>query len=245
MSTPTFFKEPVCLDKEQHRHCKVTPPENLFFANRTDSVAVTTSEFFALCKTYPIAFAQDDGTIVPVALFSMRQDHNAFLDHRGRWLAHAYLPLIIRGYPFYPTTEERCEGGTLWVDNIALQKDSERSISLFTPSGDASDYLRKVEGYFQRLQTLQTDTRRFCAVLQRLDILEISPTQFKSPDGRPGVINRLLTVDREALHALPEEQLGLLAKDGHLECIYSHLNSLTNIETLTARTRSSGARRSQ
>jgi hypothetical protein len=42
-------------------------------------------------------------------------------------------------------------------------------------------------------------------------------------------------VNREKLHALPDETLAELAKSGELELIYLHLNSVQNFESLRER----------
>ena len=63
----------------------------------------------------PIAFVEQAGRFVPMAVMGLTPEHNLFVGPEGQWLG-GYLPAAMRSYPFRLLRSEGSEQMTLCVD---------------------------------------------------------------------------------------------------------------------------------
>ena len=81
---------------------------------------------------------------------------------------------------------------------------------------------------------------RYAASVSDLDLFEIKKATFtqQGPDGQPGepqTIAEYFGVSETKLAELPAEKISELVKNGALQQVYAHLNSLVNWDRLIAR----------
>ena len=64
---------------------------------------------------YPIVFAGDEKSVIPVILLGMRNDENAFVGPNGNWKSR-YIPAFVRCYPFVLALSDDNEQYYLCID---------------------------------------------------------------------------------------------------------------------------------
>lgn len=69
------------------------------FASTEAVLPLVGLEFAKAAVAMPIAFVQQDGRYVPVAVMSLVAGHNMFIGPSGQWLG-TYIPAALRSYPF-------------------------------------------------------------------------------------------------------------------------------------------------
>src|SRR5262249_41757606 len=79
----------------------------------------------------PIAFLEQTGRYLPVAIMSPQPDRNLFVGPAGQWLG-AYIPAILRSYPF-------CLGRVKGSSEVALCIDADSRLIVDTQGEDFFD----------------------------------------------------------------------------------------------------------
>src|SRR5690606_27179142 len=116
----------------------------------------------------------------------------------------------------------------------AVIQDGSKGRKLFEENGDQSEHLKEVVEFLKDYQYRAEMTKLFCKRLHELDLLE--PMQanitFKGREDANLNLTGFYVVKREKLKALSDaDALDLFKKDG-LELIYSHIQSLANLNHL-------------
>jgi len=86
------------------------------------------AEFVSALSDFPIVFAADEESVIPVLLLGMRNSENVFIGPEGGWNGR-YIPAFIRRYPFVLAHPEDQENTTpvltrLFLDSINPAKTS-------------------------------------------------------------------------------------------------------------------------
>ena len=232
-----LHREPVAVDREQHRQLKVTlPVTDWSVASRLNAIFVALVEFRDACREFPIVFIRtnadgEPAQVAPVAVLGVLQQQNLYLEG-GQWKA-TYLPAVLQTYPF-------CVG-RLDADRFAICLDRswpglsvDVGAPLFTEAGEPSEVLKSAQEQLERLETEVQRTRLGCDALLRLDILRDMRFDATLPDGRSIGVDGFLIVDEERLAALSDEQVLDLHRRGLLGLIHAHLTSVGHMQKLVA-----------
>jgi|SRR5690554_669270 len=224
------------LASDTHRNLSVSVDSYDFISDLTSSPLLATEIPFAAAE-YAVIFSAPnaDGDHTPLAVMGVKQGENLMLADDGRINAR-YIPAFIRRYPFVFAGGGDSENLTLCIDaeSKALYADGSKGKRLFDDSGEQTEHLKEVLKFLQDYQYRAEMTKTFCRKLKELDLLEPMQAniEFNGKDGNNLSIKGFYTVKREKLKALSDEQaLDLFKKDG-LELIYSHLQSLSNLNRL-------------
>ena len=99
-SLPLFYNALEPLSSIEHANFKTRALDAAPFLAKQHAIPVTVDEFPLVQRHFPIVFADgDDG--VPLALMSMNEGYNAFIDDEGKVMDETlYIPAYIRRYPF-------------------------------------------------------------------------------------------------------------------------------------------------
>lgn len=224
------------LSSEAHRNWSVLI-EDYSFASHLISVPVLATEIPFAAAEYPIIFSAtaNEGEYIPLAIVGLKEGENLMLDEKNQFTAR-YIPAFIRRYPFVLGGDKATDTMALCIDadSTAVSKDGSKGRKLFEENGEQTAHLKEVVEFLKDYQYRAEMTKVFCKRLHELDLLE--PMQanitFKGRDDANLNLTGFYVVKREKLKALSDaDALDLFKKDG-LELIYSHIQSLANLNQL-------------
>ena len=242
MPTLLFYDNPIALNSQTHRNLKIKPSdEGLKFSGKTNSVLLAGVEFPEACKYFPIVFAKvAEQRVLPVALLGFRDLENLFVDAGGKWNCE-YVPAYIRRYPFVLAKGDVGQELTVCIDESYSGFGADEGQSLFSGSGESTDYLKAVLAFLQDYQTQLERTEVFLDTLREFDLLTDVAANINLPSGEKFSIAGLMMVDERKLQALPDAQILRLFRSGELAWVYSHLLSISNFNRLLGKAASSQA----
>jgi hypothetical protein len=231
------------LSSELHRNYAVQV-DNYKFAESLISVPILANEIAFAANDFPIVFSATgvEGEYIPLAMMGLKSGENLFINEQGQFTTR-YIPGFFRRYPFVLSGDKANDAMTLCIDDEStfVYKDGAKGNRLFDDAGQQSLYLKEVLEFLKDYHVRAEMTQTFCKRLHELDLLE--PMQANITfNGHPEAninLTGFFAVKREKLKALSDaDALDLFKKDG-MELIYSHLQSMANlndlIKTMSAR----------
>lgn len=229
---PLFYKQVVPLNKSLHGDLYIEPVNHYKHARETNSVYVAAVEFPRAAREYPIVFGQAVESVFPVVLLGLKNNQNLYVGKKGEWLA-GYIPAYVRRYPFILATSNE-NGGSFAVcidESYAGFNKNKKGQPLFNEDGEETGLLKQSVEFLKEYQNHIQLTSLFCNNINKLGLLEPMQANIEKA-GKKEVMGGFLCVNRERLKSLPADQLAELVKSDQMELIFSHLNSLTNMERL-------------
>jgi SapC len=229
MINPSLHRQPVPVDREQHRSMRVRwPVTDWSVASKLNAIFIAAVEFGDTCRDYPIVFVRagqgDDGKplVAPIAVLGMLNEDNLFVEGTG-WRQAGYLPAVLRGYPFGIARIDN-ERFAICMDAAWSGLNSDEGEPLFTPDGQPGALLAQTQAQLEKLEVEIQRTRQVCARLLELDAT--------LPDGRKHTVDGFLTVDEGKLAALPDATIVEMHRQGLLGLVHAHWVSLGNMRKL-------------
>jgi hypothetical protein len=224
------------VTKERHRDWFVETGHDYSFTRSTNSVPLMTVEFPSAGCEYAIVFGSaGEGATVPVAILGIENKKNLYVTGDGGWKAH-YIPAFVRRYPFMFATDGEAGNFTLCIDEgFAGCNQEGHGRPLFDDQGKRTDYLQSVLKFLQQYQVQHQRTQAFVERLQDLDLFEPIYANVALKPGEKHSLAGFQVVSREKLSGLSVGIIHELFKDGVLELIYSHLQSLANLDVMADR----------
>lgn len=236
MITNQLHKQPVPLDRDQHRQWKIAVPvADWSVAGKLNSVFLAAVEFGDACREFPVVFVragndpQGKPQVASVAVFGLAPEENLYLDGTA-WRAN-YMPALLRLYPFCigRIDDQRfavcIDGGWSGVSTTEGQ-------ALFQPDGQPTELMQSVEKQMENLEREVQRTRLVGAKLLELDLLRDVRFDATLPDGHKISAEGFMTVDEAKLNALPDDKLLDLQRTGMLGLIHAHMISMGNMRRL-------------
>lgn len=224
------------LSSDIHRNWSVQV-EDYSFVSHMISVPVLATEIPFAAAEFPIVFSAtaNEGEYIPLAIMGLKEGENLSLSEKNQFTTR-YIPAFIRRYPFVLGGDKSADTMALCidVDSSTVIKDGSKGRKLFEESGEQTTHLKEVVEFLKDYQYRAEMTKVFCKRLHELNLLE--PMQanitFKGRDDANMNLTGFYVVKREKLKALSDvDALDLFKKDG-LELIYSHMQSLSNLNHL-------------
>jgi hypothetical protein len=231
-----LHRQPVALDREQHRDLKLAVPNTDWsLAGNLSALFVAAAEFADTCREFPIVFVragkEPDGKdqIAPVAVMGLQQGQNLYLDG-PKWRAH-YMPAILRIYPFCIGRIDT-ERFAICVDMAWPGAQKTEGRGLFEADGQPAPLLQEMQKHLEGLEGEIQRTRLVGAKLQELELLREMRFDATMPDGRKHSVDGFLTVDETKMQNLPDNVIGELHRTGVLGLIHLHWVSMGNMRRL-------------
>lgn len=227
------------LSSDIHRNWSVQVDNYSFVAHMISAPLLATEIPFAASE-FPIVFSAtaNEGEYIPLAIMGLKEGENLSLDENFQFTSR-YIPAFIRRYPFVLGGDKDADTMALCIDadSKTVLKDGSKGRRLFEESGEQSAHLKEVVEFLKDYQYRAEMTKVFCKRLHELNLLE--PMQanitFKGREESNMNLMGFYVVKREKLKALGDaEALDLFKKDG-LELIYSHMQSLANLNHLISK----------
>lgn len=218
---------PAALSAERHRNLKLQRSASLRHAVGYHAVTLVAAEIPKAGRSYPVLFARQDDKVQPVALLSLVEGENQFLEG-DTWLAE-YVPAAIRAYPF------RLAGEQVLIDESAAMLSETEGDALFAEDGQPAACLTGAIDFLREFYVADAATRAWCERISTLGLLGERQAEIVSPQGVRYRVDGFWAVDEAKLATLSDDVLAALVKDGSLALIYAHLLSLEGLVALAAR----------
>ena len=224
---PLFYNAPEALSRVAHANLKVVVSGDFSFARNTSSVPLAISEFSAASGHYPIAFLSVKGDTkpsMPVALLSIAQDKNDYIDSEGHWRKGSYVPAYVRRYPFAFASDESSGNLVLCADLASDRISTSEGAPLFN-NGEPTEATTRMLGFCTSYQQDYVATEQFVTVLGQMNLLREQRLVLRGASGSRTLAG-LRLLDRTAFRKLDDASFLRLRSLGYLGPIYAHLASL-------------------
>lgn len=226
------------LNPEHHRHLGLRRERTCrFFAGHL-TIPLWPSEVARACRSLPIGFVRERGTLQAVAITGLRPGENLCIDAAGQWCCD-YLPAHVRAHPF--RFARRREDGTTPVLALVVDDDAVIGASgvsaghreaLFTEHDEPGPPTQRAMRLFRQLMQGYSGD----AVLRECERLGLLvPWEIRTDDpasGRPVHLDGVLRIDESRLNALDDADFLALRRHGGLALLYAHLVSVPALSDL-------------
>jgi hypothetical protein len=187
------------------------------------------SEFGKAAAAMPIAFVDQSGAYVPVAVMSPMPGRNFFIGPAGQWLG-AYVPAALRGYPFRLARVDGAEDSILCIDEdsgLVLDPDGTGE-AFFDAGGNLSPATKAMLDFLVGIQRSRTLTDLAVAVLAETGLIQKWPLRVKVAD-QMTVVDGLFRIDEPAMAVLDDAGFLKLRKSAVLPLAYMQLLSMAQV----------------
>ncbi len=236
MINALLHKQPVALDRNDHRFMRVSwPLTDWTMASRLNAIFVAAVEFGDVAREYPVVFvnagAGEDGKpeIAPIAVLGLQKEQNLYLDGVA-WRA-SYQPAVLRLYPFAIGRIDK-DRFAIVFDAAATALSGTAGEPMFNAEGEGTAFMANVQTQLESLETEIQRTQHMCRRLRDLDLLREMRYDATLPDGSTLAVDGFLTVDDSKLNTLSDELVLELHKSGVLGMVHAHFVSLGHMNRL-------------
>jgi IS4 transposase len=222
-----LYSKPELLTVEDHGRLGLTASERPFdFVKSIRVVPIAAAEIASAQKNYPIIFS-DLKTPALLAVVSVLDGVNLFVDDNGKWDESAYLPAYIRCHPF--ALAPRPNDQYAVVIDRAASVITENAEQPFFNGKDLAPPIQARVDFCAQFSAHRPATKALCDKLVELDLLSGQQATYK-PDagGEEQSIGSYVAVDFDKVKELDASTLRQLHLDGTLSAIYAHRFSLEN-----------------
>lgn len=228
-----MFNKIVPVLLKEHKNTKVKRITNFKFVESVNMASVMVHEFPKVAPTYPIIFLEDPekDLFKPVALFGLEKGENLFIKD-DKWQA-AYIPAIIRRYPFVLASSPDSNKYTVCIDAGSEFVNETEGEPLFTEDDKPSEALEQVKRYLQELQQMELFTNEFVRYLGEKNLF--TPMNMNLRLGKQvKAVTGAYIINEERLGKLSDAAFLELREKKYLPMIYAHLSSLGQMERLVS-----------
>ncbi len=229
-----MFSNLVPVTRERHAATRVLPIERFDFARRFHVASLMMHEFIRATAFYPIVFIDDrnQGVFKPVALLGLEADENLCVDAQaGGWLPGAYIPAIVRRYPFALASTATQGEFAVCIDEDSGLLSQDDGLRLFDEQGTATETLDNVKRFLGELQQMDAITSDFCAWLARHNLLKPLNLRVRVGEETRDIAGSYV-INEERLEALSDTSFLELRRLRYLAPIHAQLTSLAQIDRL-------------
>ena len=227
-----MYKNLEPINKVTDKDVSIKEIKDYSFAKTQMNSPITISEFYESCKDYPIFFVKDaNNSWMATVMLGYKEKENTFVDEKGIWAKHKYIPAHIRRYPFIFVTDNKSSQLTLGVEKdykIKTQKDENRK--LFDKDGNNSKFLNGILGFLNQYQKDSIETSSFIKQLDEWELLEEKNAKVIVSKDEQYNINGFYVVNEEKLKHLSKKRKEELFNKNAIPLITAHLISLSNIK---------------
>ncbi|WP_343642781.1 SapC family protein [Roseateles sp.] len=233
MSNPPMYENLVPVDRVQHKNTRMkVGAQVLDRVAPLNSLFIAVAEFADASAEYPVVFVRigtaPEGqrpAVAPLAVFGLKQGSNLFVKD-GQWTGR-YVPAYVRRWPFaMARIEENSNDMALCLDAGAGAFSETEGEPLFKEDGEASELLLNAKQFCEDFEREAERTRQACELLQDLDLLQDMRFEAQLPSGEKLDVDGFMTINEKALAELPDAKIVELHRNGLLEVITMHRQSL-------------------
>lgn len=220
---PLFFNSVVGVNAEQHGGLRIDRNAGFGFAAQTQAIPLGLGEFDVVCQHYPIVFTTGPKPS-PMALLSLQQGHNAFVQPDGAWRAESYVPAYARAFPFV-FVEDQAQG-TLFVgmEPNAKALSTTQGAAMFE-DGKPSPAMTEAINFCAAFRDSVAAAAAFGQALQDAGLLEEEEATINFTAGGSSRITGFKVLKADRLETLDDATYLSWRKRGWIAAIYAHLHS--------------------
>ena len=227
-----MYKNLEAINKVIDKDISIKEVENYSFAKEQISVPILVPEFYEACKDYPIFFSKDkDNLWMATVMLGYKENENVFVDEKGNWSKHKYIPANLRRYPFIFATDNDSPQLTLAVEkDYKIQSKKDDTRNLFDKEGNNSTFLDNILKFLNKFHNDFQETAAFIKQLEEWELLEEKNANVIISKDEKYRINGFYTVNEEKLKHLSKKKKEELCNKNAFPLITAHLISLSNIK---------------
>lgn len=228
-----MFKSLVPVNKERHADTKIKLVTDFEFARDFHLASVMVHEFVRAASVYPIVFIEDNeaDSFRPIVLLGLNEGENLFVDTEGKWSA-AYVPAIIRRYPFALARTQQEGQFTVCIDEGSSLISTDDGSPLFDDQGEPTKVVENVRRYLGELQAMEEFTKDFCRFFVGHNLFTPLNMRVRDADTLKNITG-CYVINEERLQKLSDTLFLEMRTKGFLPAVYSHLTSLGQVERLS------------
>jgi hypothetical protein len=201
------------------------------FAAGDAVLPLAASELVQAVMGMPVAFVQQDGRYVLMAVLSLAPGRNLFVAPDGRWMGE-YVPMVLRGYPFRLLRPEGAAQSILCIDESSgLVFDAGHNEAFFTDDGVLADTLKQVLTFLGHLERNHAATDLAVAALVEAGVIEPWPLTLNN-SGTNTPVTGLHRIAEDRFNALDDDAVLTLRRAGALPIAYMQMLSMQQTKVL-------------
>lgn len=233
---PLFYQSIVPLSTQFHPTHGLVRQDHVGYTRATHAIPITVDEFAAAQRNFPVVFGMGENP-APLALLSLVDGLNLFIDADGKWQDGVYMPAFVRRYPFMlaklgPDATDL----SLCFDDTAGIVTADGEEKLFDGEAKTATTDRILDFCGQFEQAIAR-TRGFMDELVKLDLLTDGEVTIEQPGGERAEYRGFRMIAEDRLQNLRGDQARKMVQNGMMGLIYAHLFSLAQITMLFERER--------
>jgi hypothetical protein len=227
----------VAVSREIHGSKAWRRPGDYTFAATESLLSLIGNEVAKAALAMPLAFVEQSGGYIPVAVASLQPGRNLFVGPEGQWLGR-YLPLGLRSYPFRLAQGKSVEDVVLCIDeDSGLISDrgevnsSGTNELFFDRDGSTSTAIKDITKHLIEIEVSRRATEIAMRALKDAGVICAWDLKMKTDQGEKPV-HGLCRIDEPALNALSAEAFLALRKVSALTIAYAQLFSTDQMSIL-------------
>jgi len=220
---PLFFKRIVAIDPKLHGNLRLDRTNQYRFAAKVQAVPIGLTEFDIISQHYPILFTIGPNP-VPVALLSLREGDNLFVQPTGQWLDGAYIPAYVRCFPFISVEDAKTKTTVVGIEPDADQFRSSLGQRLFE-DGRPAPLLSDTVAFCQAFRESANAAASLGRALEAARLLEEEEATVNFTAGGASRIRGFKLVKQERMAEIDDTTFLDWRRTGFLNGIYAHLFS--------------------
>ena len=223
---PIFHTRIAALNAARHGGLRLNRDAGYGFAAGVATVPIGVAEFEAAARSYPILFT-DGPSPIPVVLLGFRAGWNLFINDTGAWMPGAYVPALVRAFPFVIIDNDVTGTQEFGFEPDAACISPTTGQPMFE-NGQPAQVLKDALAFCNACQAELNASLAFGTALERAQLLTPQSATIEPKGGAKVTIDGFRTVDRTRLAALNDDVfLAWRARDWLLP-LYAHLLSAAN-----------------
>lgn len=204
-------------------------PSSYSFTQTQALCPMVAQELSEACLSLPLAFAETEGVMSPVAILGLEAKENLVIDASGHWRA-PYVPRNYRCYPFSLAISESerllCVDDSFCCDSL-----EEGAQEFYTLEREPTETILRILNFLSANLDHTSQTIEICKVLESLGLFEEWPLEVViNNEQRP--INGLYRISEIRLNSLKEEDLAKARDCDGLVLAYAQLFSMSHVRSL-------------
>lgn len=223
---PMFHNNIVPINVELHGKLKFNRGTGYGYTAGTATVPIGIGEFELAARSYPILFT-DATPPLPVVLLGVRNGWNLFVNEMGAWMPGAYIPALVRAFPFALILDETNGTREFGFEADAACISPTTGQPLFE-DGKPASILNEAVAFCDACQADLKEAVSFGAALERTHILEPQSATIDVEGGGSVTIDGFRSIDRNRLAAVHDEVILAWRSRNWLLPLYAHLFSAAN-----------------
>ena len=226
---PVLYDDLHPVGPLRHQGKRVFETGNYAFTRKAGAVPLTLWELPEAARSMPTVFLMGDDPGI-VALLGLKEGQNVFVDKRGRWAPHAYIPAYIRRHPFIFARQDETNF-SLWVDESSDRLNDEKGEKLYE-DGKSTETLQQAIDFCTRYHKEIEATKLIIKEIAETGILRDRRTTVTVDGATKFELGGFHAIKEEALRDLDKELLLAWHEKGWLQACYAHLISMRNLKVL-------------